>query len=87
MKEETVMNRDNTIGFGIGFLTGAVVGGVIALLFAPRSGKETRQLIKDKAVETRDNVKDFASETVEKIKEGVSEANQRGQAAIHALKN
>ena len=36
------MNKDNTIGFGIGLLTGVVIGGVVALLYAPRSGKESR---------------------------------------------
>jgi gas vesicle protein len=81
------MNKDNCVGFGVGLLTGAVIGGVIALLFAPKSGKETRQLLKDKAMETRDNVKDFAGETVEKVREGASEANRKGQAAMHALKN
>ena len=43
------MNNDYAIGLGIGLLTGAVIGGVIALLYAPKTGKETRQLIKDKA--------------------------------------
>ena len=48
MKEKKVMNKDKAIGFGVGLLTGAVIGGVVALLYAPQSGKETRQLIKDK---------------------------------------
>jgi gas vesicle protein len=48
MKEKKVMNKDHCIGFGVGLLAGVVIGGVIALLYAPRSGKETRQLIKDK---------------------------------------
>ena len=51
------MNKDNAIGFGIGLLAGAVIGGVIALLFAPKTGKETRQLIKDKATEVVDTIK------------------------------
>jgi len=41
------MNKDNACGFGIGLLTGAVIGGVVALLYAPKTGKQTRQLIKD----------------------------------------
>lgn len=45
------MNRDNLSGFGIGLLAGALIGGAIALLYAPQSGKETRILIKDKAEE------------------------------------
>ncbi len=81
------MNKENVVGFGIGLVTGVIIGGVIALLYAPKSGKETRQLIKDTAMETRDHVKNFATETVEKVREGASEASHKGQAAIHALKS
>ncbi len=38
----------------ISFLAGGLIGGVLALLFAPQSGVETRKLIKDK---TEDLVK------------------------------
>ncbi len=64
MKEETVMNKDHAIGFGIGLLAGAVIGGVIALLYAPKTGKETRQLIKDKVTEVVDAVKEKTSGAV-----------------------
>ncbi|MDO8491163.1 MAG: YtxH domain-containing protein [Dehalococcoidia bacterium] len=30
------MNKDHANGFGIGLFTGAVIGGVIALLYAPK---------------------------------------------------
>ncbi len=36
------------------FLVGAGVGAVVALLFAPKSGEETRRLIADKAGEGKD---------------------------------
>jgi gas vesicle protein len=38
----------------VAFLTGGIIGGVLALLFAPQSGTETRKLICDK---TEDIVK------------------------------
>jgi gas vesicle protein len=98
MKGETVMNKDNAIGFGIGLLAGAVIGGVIALLYAPKSGKETRQLIKDKATEVVDAVKEDATEVadilkektsgvIDTVKEAASEASRKGQAAGKALKS
>lgn len=41
------MDNKNTQKYATAFLFGAVVGGVIALLYAPKSGKETRQDISD----------------------------------------
>ena len=68
MKEETVMNKDHAIGFGIGLLSGVVIGGVIALLFAPQTGKETRQMIKDKTTEVVDAIKEKTTGAVQALK-------------------
>jgi gas vesicle protein len=90
MKEETVMNKDNAKGFGIGLLVGAVIGGVIALLYAPKTGKETRQLVKDKVTELTevvDAVKGKGTEVVDAVKESASEVSRKGQAAVKAMKS
>ena len=84
------MNNDHAIGFGIGLLTGAVIGGVIALLYAPKTGKETRQLIKDKVAEVTevvDAVKGKTTEVVDAVKESASEVSRKGQAAVKAIKS
>jgi len=92
------MNNDNVIGFGIGLLTGAVIGGAIALLYAPQSGKKTRKLIKDKATEVVDEVKEEATEVVDevkekasgimdKVKEVASKSNRNDKAAGKAIKS
>jgi len=47
-----------------GTLIGLAVGVSAGLLLAPQSGKETRRMIKDKAVE----VKDFAEDKMVEIK-------------------
>jgi gas vesicle protein len=86
-KEETVMNKDKAIGFGIGLLVGAVIGGVIALLYAPKTGKETRQLIKDKATKVVDTVKEATSGVIDTVKESASEVSRKGQAAVKAIKS
>ena len=62
------MNKDHAIGFGVGLLSGALIGGIIALLYAPKSGKDTRQMIKDKTTEVVDAVKEKSSGVVEAIK-------------------
>ena len=88
------MENKTLAGFGIGLLTGAVIGGTIALLFAPKSGNETKQMLKDKAMVTREkainiaeHVKDFATDTVDRVREAASEASRKGQAAVHAIKS
>jgi gas vesicle protein len=74
------MNRDQAVSFGIGLLAGALIGGVVALLFAPQSGKETREKIKEKSAEVIDMVKAKTSEVVDAVKEKAS-------GAVHAIKS
>ena len=81
------MECKTSAGFGTGLLIGAVIGGAIALLYAPKSGKETRQLIKDKTTEVVDTVKEETSGVIDTVKETVSEAGRKGQAAVKAIKS
>jgi len=56
-----------------GMMIGGLVGAVIALLYAPSSGEETRARMSGKAIELRDrameNVKDTVSQTESKARE------------------
>ena len=49
-------NNNNFGSFFTGILFGGLVGGIIALLYAPQSGEETREFIKEKSVELNDNI-------------------------------
>ena len=42
-------NKNSGLGVVLGFLAGALVGGVVALLYAPKSGEELRTQIKTEA--------------------------------------
>jgi gas vesicle protein len=75
------------------FLAGLGIGAVVALLFAPRSGRETRDMIAQKAEEGRDFVKVKAEEVrkqaegaVEKGKDLVSKQKELLSAALEAGK-
>ena len=59
------MSKDSTGGFLTGLMAGALVGAAIALLYAPQTGSETRQLVKEKALE----VKEKTVKAAKKIKE------------------
>ena len=56
-----------------GFLVGSVIGVATALLFAPRSGEDTRAEIRDKAVELRDRTTETVKDTVSQAKSKASE--------------
>jgi gas vesicle protein len=87
LKEKTVMNRDSARGFGIGLLSGVIIGGVVALLYAPKTGKQTRQMIKDKTTEVVEVVKEKTGSVIDSVKESASEASRKGQAAVKAVKS
>ena len=59
----------------LSFLLGGVVGAGLALLFAPQSGRETRQKIKDLA----DDVKEKSAEYVHQAKEKATSLVEEGK--------
>ncbi|MBK9514061.1 MAG: YtxH domain-containing protein [Flavobacteriales bacterium] len=52
------MSNERTNGL-LGFLAGAAVGATLGVLFAPRSGKETRERIANKAGGLKDELDEF----------------------------
>lgn len=70
--------KDDGYGSGsvlLSFLLGGVVGAGLALLFAPQSGRETRQKIKDLA----DDVKERSAEYVNQAKEKAASLVEDGK--------
>jgi gas vesicle protein len=76
--EETEMNRDRAVGFAIGLLAGAAISGTMALLYAPRPGKETRHLIKERAIDVAGAVKETTTRVfhILLVNKGVFDAGQ-----------
>jgi gas vesicle protein len=47
------------------FLTGAIIGATVAMLYAPKTGRETRQLIADRTQQSRDAVAEGGKEIID----------------------
>jgi gas vesicle protein len=95
------MNDDrgsNASGVILSFLLGGLTGAALAVLFAPRSGRETRDMLGEKLREGAERGKEFrdhvatkgreiaddAAEYLNKQKEGAERRRDRLSAAIEA---
>jgi gas vesicle protein len=65
------------------FLGGAIVGGVVALLTAPRSGAETRGMIRDFVDEEIDTVKDKAAAARDYMENRIDRYKRKARRAAH----
>ena len=84
------MDEDRRISY---FLLGLGVGVAVGVLFAPKSGSETRELIKSKAEEGKEYLakrsgewKDSATELLDRGKQAVSRQKEQVVAAVEAGK-
>lgn len=80
---------DNTGDKFIYFLVGASIGAVVALLFAPKSGAETRDYLARKAAESKDLMatkfeegRRYAEETGKRVGEAGSSFIDRSKEAV-----
>jgi gas vesicle protein len=78
--------RDEFGAFLVGFIVGGLSGAVVALLFAPQSGEETRALIKDKSVELRDKAQISAEEAIARAEAAAAEARARADDLARQLR-
>ncbi len=75
-----------------GLLIGGAIGTVIGILFAPRSGKETRRMLKESVSnipelsELAENVQQQTQRTIEEAVQRLQEAIAVGQEASRKLR-
>lgn len=60
----------------VSFVAGAAVGAGLALLYAPKSGKEMRETIADLTDDAVDKIKEYAKEAQDKIKTVIEEGRE-----------
>lgn len=75
------------------FLAGAGIGAILALLFAPKTGQETRDYISQRAGESRNRVTEKSKEYreraegyVDKARDSVNKQKEQLSAALEAGK-
>lgn len=77
----------------LGFILGGALGASLALLFAPESGRRTRERLRDLAADVRDktidlseDLRDRAEDAMERSREVIEEKKSILSAAVQAGK-
>jgi gas vesicle protein len=90
MKGVTAMEDDSKLSY---FFLGLGLGVAVGVLFAPKSGTETRQFIRSRANDSvdyvkrrSDDLKDTATETIDRGKETLRRHKDNLSAAVEAGK-
>ncbi|MDO8550212.1 MAG: YtxH domain-containing protein, partial [Ignavibacteria bacterium] len=78
------MASENNQGKGllIGLLIGGAIGALAGLLFAPKSGRELRQDIKNKSDEYLDDAERYITDARTKAKDLINEGKKRSEKLI-----
>jgi len=71
--------KEKGAAFAMGILAGTAIGLAVGLLYAPRPGTETREMLKEKTEDARHKAADIVQEARERAKKIVEDA--RGKAA------
>jgi gas vesicle protein len=84
--------QDQSVSRIAWFFTGAVIGATVAILYAPKSGKDTRQYISNRAQEGREAVESASGDIVDasremfdrgrKLVEDAAELFERGRKLV-----
>lgn len=83
-----MQNEESGMGKGllIGFLTGAAVGSIIALLYAPKSGKELREDIKNKSQDLIEDADEYISKAKDKASQLINEGKKKSEKLVAETK-
>ena len=79
------MAKDNSGSVMVAFMIGALTGAAVALLFAPASGEETRELLAEKAREGKAKAReavDQGRDYYRSQRENLATAVERGREAF-----
>lgn len=79
MDEKTIIVKQGSFG---SFLRGVLIGAGIALLLAPKSGRETRTMLTERGTEIKDKAVNLASDTRDRAQTVISDARNKIQDTV-----
>ena len=77
--------QNNGLTMVFAFFTGFMAGAVISLLYAPNSGKETRQKIRDTSIDAKNRTVEFAHQASDSARQGVQTLVEQGKESVHGI--
>ncbi|MFC2103500.1 YtxH domain-containing protein [Bacteroidota bacterium] len=83
------MSQDNHFGKGviIGFLTGGALGAALALLYAPKTGRELREEIKSKKDDYLDEAEKYLADAKDKAIDLINDGKKKSERLIKDAKS
>ncbi len=80
------MERESGGGLFTGLLVGAIIGVGLGLMYAPRPGRETREMIRQRAESARCRAEELGEDLREKADDISSMVRERVHKVSHAVK-
>ena len=77
--------QNNGLTMVFAFFTGFMAGAVISLLYAPSSGKETRQKIRDTSIDAKNRTVELAHQAADSARQGAQTLVEQGKESIHGI--
>lgn len=77
--------QNNGLAMVFAFFTGFMAGAVISLLYAPSSGKETRQKIRDTSIEAKNRTVELANQASDSARQGVQTIVEQSKESVHNI--
>jgi gas vesicle protein len=78
------MAEENGIGKGliIGFLTGTIVGSIVALLYAPKTGRELRGDIRERTDDLKEDAENYLEQAKVKANAVINDGKKKSEKLI-----
>ena len=77
--------QNNGLTMVFAFFTGFMAGAVISLLYAPSSGKETRQKIRDTSIDAKNRTVELAHQAADSARHGAQTLVEHSKESVHNI--